>query len=661
MFQNNPLLAQLKQQIRESIPTKEGTIKATARGFGFLEVSEKESIFIPPPYMKKVLHGDRVTALVRTENEKEVAEPDTLIEQGMTRFVARVKWFRDRLNIVPDHPLIKDAIKARAKKGLDEKSLKDGDWVVAELKRHALNDNGFFADVVELVAGVDDPIAPWWVVLARNALANQAPQDQEQWQTLEEALPRQDLTELPLFTIDSESTQDMDDALGIRKLDNGWELTVAIADPTAYVAHDSELDKIAAERAFTVYLPGRNIPMLPRTLADELCSLKAGEIRPALCARLQVTFDGQVTEQVEFFAARIRSQAKLAYNKVSDWLEQKGDWQPESDVIAEQLRELAAFTEARSRWRTEHAIVFKDRPDYRFELDEASNVVAIHVDQRRIANQMVEESMIAANLACGNWLAEHANTGIFNVHAGFDSEKMEQLIELLQAHEAPFDPDTLATLDGFCALRRWLDAQETSYLDSRIRRYQSFAAMAVTPAAHYGLGLTAYATWTSPIRKYGDIINHRLIKAILAEQAHDAHAPSAELATHLSEQRRMHRRAERDIADWLYVRYLQSAVTEAKVFDAEIIDIGRGGVKLRLQENGAVVFMPSSLILANRDRLECSWDDGRVYLDKEAIFELGQFTQVILTEAVEETRSLIAKPAVSVVPEQQEKLEQPAS
>ncbi|WP_116475754.1 exoribonuclease II [Zobellella maritima] len=661
MFQNNPLLAQLKQQIRESIPTKEGTIKATARGFGFLEVSEKESIFIPPPYMKKVLHGDRVTALVRTENEKEVAEPDSLIEQGITRFVARVKWFRDRLNIVPDHPLIKDAIKARAKKGLDEKSLKDGDWVVAELKRHALNDNGFFADVVELVAGVDDPIAPWWVVLARNALANQAPQDQEQWQTLEDTLPRQDLTDQPLFTIDSESTQDMDDALGIRKLDNGWELTVAIADPTAYVAHDSELDKIAAERAFTVYLPGRNIPMLPRTLADELCSLKAGEIRPALCARLHVTFDGQVTEQVEFFAARIRSQAKLAYDKVSDWLEQKGDWQPESEIIAEQLRELAAFTEARSRWRTEHAIVFKDRPDYRFELDTASNVVAIHVDQRRIANQMVEESMIAANLACGNWLAEHAGTGIFNVHAGFDSEKMEQLIELLQAHEAPFDPDTLATLDGFCALRRWLDARETSYLDSRIRRYQSFAAMGVTPAAHYGLGLTAYATWTSPIRKYGDIINHRLIKAILSEQAVDRHAPTVELATHLSEQRRMHRRAERDIADWLYVRYLQGAVTEAKVFEAEIIDIGRGGVKLRLQENGAVVFMPSSLILANRDRLECSWDDGRVYLDKEPIFELGQFTQVILTEAVEETRSLIAKPAVSVVPEKQEKPEQSAS
>ncbi|GAA3718519.1 exoribonuclease II [Oceanisphaera sediminis] len=651
MFQNNPLLAQLKQQIRETLPIKEGIVKGTSKGFGFLEVSEKESFFIPPPQMKKVMHGDHITAVVRTENERELVEPETLIEAGVTRFVARVKWFRDRLNIVPDHPLMKDAIKARAIKGLDEKSLKEGDWVLGEMTRHALKDNkGFFASVVEVIAGVEDPIAPWWVVLARNKLANQAPEDRAEWQTLEETLPRQDLTDMPFFTIDGESTLDMDDALSVKKLDNAWELTVAIADPTAYVAHNSEMDRVAAERAFTVYLPGRNIPMLPRTLADELCSLQEGVERPALCARLQIDFDGKVSDKADFFAAHIRSQARLSYDQVSDWVEQIGDWQPGSEVIAEQLRELTALTHARSAWRSKHAIVFKDRPDYRFALDEDSNVTAILVDHRRIANQMVEEAMIAANLSCGNWLTEHAGTGIFNVHAGFDSEKMEGLVELLQTHEAPFEPDTLSSLEGFCALRRWLDARDTSYLDSRTRRYQSFAAMSATPGEHFGLGLTAYATWTSPIRKYGDIVNHRLIKAILAEQEHGVHAPSDELAVHLSEQRRMHRRAERDIADWLYVRYLQPAVAEGKVFDAEVVDIGRGGVKLRLQENGAVVFMPSSLILANRDRLECSWDDGRVYLDKAPLYELGQAVQVIITEAIEDTRSLIAKPAQPISP-----------
>lgn len=645
MFQNNPLLAQLKQQIRETLPIKEGVVKGTSKGFGFLEVGEKESYFIPPPHMKKVMHGDHITAILRTENEREMVEPETLLEPGVTRFVARVKWFRDRLNIVPDHPLMKDAIKARPKKGIDEKSLKEGDWVLAELTRHALKDNGFFANIVEVIAGVDDPIAPWWVVLARNELAKQAPEDTQDWQPIEESIERHDLTDVPFITIDGESTLDMDDALSIKKLDNGWELLVAIADPTAYVAPNSVMDKVAAERAFTVYLPGRNIPMLPRTLADELCSLQEGVERPVLCARLFIDQDGKVDDKAEFFAATIRSQARLTYDQVSDWIEGIGNWQPANEIIAEQLTQLNAFTLVRSAWRTEHAIVFKDRPDYRFALDEDSNVTAILVDYRRIANQMIEESMIAANLACGNWLQEYASTGIFNVHTGFDSEKMDGLLELLAAHEAPFDPETLTNLEGFCALRRWLDQRETSYLDSRTRRFQSFAAMSAQPGPHFGLGLNAYATWTSPIRKYGDIINHRLIKSILANQDHQSHAPSDELAVHLSEQRRMHRRAERDIADWLYVRYLQPAVAEGKVFDAEVVDIGRGGVRLRLKENGAGVFMPSSQILANRDRLECSWDDGRVYLDKAPLYELGQSVQVIITEAIEDTRSLIAKPA----------------
>lgn len=652
MFQNNPLLAQLKQQMREDLPIKEGVVKGTSKGFGFLEVGEKESYFIPPPHMKKVMHGDHITAIVRSENDRELVEPETLIEAGVTRFVGRVKWFRDRLNIVPDHPLMKDAIKARAAKGMDEKSLKEGDWVLGELTRHALKDNGFFANIIEVIAGTDDPIAPWWVVLARNKLANEAPEDRKDWQPVAEAetLTRRDITDVPFFTIDGESTLDMDDALSIKRLENGWELLVAIADPTAYVAHNSVMDKVAAERAFTVYLPGRNIPMLPRTLADELCSLQEGVERSVLCARLFIDFDGKVDDKAEFFAAKMRSHARLSYDQVSDWVEKIGDWQPKNEEIAEQLRQLTDMTLTRSAWRSKHAIVFKDRPDYRFALDANSSVTAILVDYRRIANQMVEESMIAANLACGNWLNERIGTGIFNVHTGFDSEKMEGLVELLQAHEAPFEPESLSTLAGFCALRRWVDERETSYLDSRTRRYQSFAAMSPTPGPHFGLGLTAYATWTSPIRKYGDIVNHRLIKAILSEQAHEAFVPSDELAVHLSEQRRMHRRAERDIADWLYVRFLQPAVAEGKVFDADVVDVGRGGVRLRLHENGAGVFMPSSLILANRDRLECSWDDGRVYLDKAPLYELGQVVQIIITEAIEDTRSLIAKPAQAISP-----------
>jgi exoribonuclease-2 len=133
--------------------------------------------------------------------------------------------------------LIKDAIKARAKKGLDEKSFKEGDWVVATLKRHALVDGNFSAEITQLIATQEDHNVPWWVVLARHNLAQIEPADLPEWKVIEEEeLPRRDLTQVPFFTIDGAKTKDMDDALAITKLENGWELLVAIADPTAYVA-----------------------------------------------------------------------------------------------------------------------------------------------------------------------------------------------------------------------------------------------------------------------------------------------------------------------------------------------------------------------------------------------------------------------------------------
>lgn len=220
MFQDNPLLAQLKQQIQETLPKKEGTIKATEKGFGFLEVDSKTSFFIPPPYMKKCVHGDKVIAIIRTEKEREVAEPEELVEQGLTRFIARVKLFKGRLNVVPDHPQLKKLqLKAKAMKGLNPETLKEGDWVVAHIVQHPLKgDNGFLAQISEKITDADDKIAPWWVTLAQNDLPNSEPAGIDNWQINDDAdLERVDMTHVPFVTIDGESTKDMDDALYAKK------------------------------------------------------------------------------------------------------------------------------------------------------------------------------------------------------------------------------------------------------------------------------------------------------------------------------------------------------------------------------------------------------------------------------------------------------------
>ncbi|WP_159737993.1 exoribonuclease II [Vibrio atypicus] len=649
MFQDNPLLAQLKQQIQETLPKKEGTIKATDKGFGFLEVDSKTSFFIPPPYMKKCIHGDKVKAIIRTEKEREVAEPEELLEQSLTRFIGRVKLFKGKLNVTPDHPQLKKmSLKAKVKKGLKSDDFKEGDWVVAHLIRHPLKgDNGFFVEISEKITDANDKIAPWWVTLAQNDLPNSEPAGIDNWEIKDDAdLERIDMTHIPFVTIDGESTKDMDDALYAKKTESGdFELTIAIADPTAYITPESEMDKVARERGFTIYLPGRNIPMLPRDLADELCSLIENEVRPALCCSVTISKDGVIGEDIKFFSANIKSHARLVYDHVSDWIESGSSdaWQP-SEEIATIVRDLYEFSLARADWRETHAVVFPDRPDYRFELSEDNDVVAIHADMRRSANRLVEEAMITANICAGKTLQASFDSGVFNTHAGFKPEKVEDVVALVNPEgELPFTAESVVTLEGFAALRRWLATQDTSYLDNRIRKSQAYSEIGNQPLPHYAMGLELYATWTSPIRKYGDMINHRMLKAhILGKEPVQTADESVgeELALH----RKHHKMAERNVGDWLYARTLIEEPAKETKFNGEIFDINRAGMRVCLIENGAAAFIPGSLILANKERLECNGENGTVSVDKEIEYRLGDVLEVVLAEVNLENRNLVAKP-----------------
>ncbi|WP_337038772.1 MULTISPECIES: exoribonuclease II [Pseudescherichia] len=642
MFQDNPLLAQLKQQLHSQTPRAEGVVKGTEKGFGFLEVDGQKSYFIPPPQMKKVMHGDRVIAVIHSDKDRESAEPEELVEQFLSRFVGKVHRKDDRLSIVPDHPLLKEAIPCRAMRGV-EHDFKEGDWAVAEMRRHPLKgDRGFYAELTQFITFGDDHFVPWWVTLARHNLEKEAPNGVAT-DMLDEGLERVDLTALDFVTIDSASTEDMDDALFVETLaDDKLQLTVAIADPTAWIAEGSKLDDIAKVRAFTNYLPGFNIPMLPRELSDDLCSLRPQEVRPVLACRMIIAADGTIEEDITFFAATIESKAKLVYDEVSDWLEGNAGWQPPSEAIANQIRLLHRVCLSRSEWRTQHALVFKDRPDYRFVLGEKGEVLNIVAEPRRIANRIVEESMISANICAARVLRAKLGFGIYNIHLGIDPANGEALAALLKTHGMHVDAEEVLTLEGFCKLRRELDAQPSGFLDSRIRRFQSFAEISTEPGPHFGLGLDAYATWTSPIRKYGDMINHRLLKAIIKNET--IARPQDDATVQMAERRRLNRMAERDVGDWLYARFLKDKAGTDTRFAAEIIDISRGGMRVRLVDNGAVAFIPAPFLHAVRDEMVCSQESGTVTIKGETVYKVSDVIDVTIAEVRMETRSVIARP-----------------
>ncbi|ECM8709454.1 exoribonuclease II, partial [Salmonella enterica subsp. enterica serovar Virchow] len=537
----------------------------------------------------------------------------------------------------------KDAIPCRAARGVQHE-FKEGDWAVAEMRRHPLKgDRSFYADLTQYITFADDHFVPWWVTLARHNLEKEAPNGVAT-EMLDEGLERQDLTALNFVTIDSASTEDMDDALYAEELADGrLQLTVAIADPTAWIAEGSKLDNTAKIRAFTNYLPGFNIPMLPRELSDDLCSLRANEVRPALACRMIIAADGTIDDDIAFFAATIESKAKLAYDNVSDWLENNGTWQPENEDIAQQIRLLHRICLSRSEWRHHHALVFKDRPDYRFVLGEKGEVLDIVAEPRRIANRIVEESMIAANLCAARVLRDKLGFGIYNVHTGFDPANADALAALLKTHGLHVDAEEVLTLEGFCKLRRELDAQPSGFLDSRIRRFQSFAEISTEPGPHFGLGLEAYATWTSPIRKYGDMINHRLLKAVIKGEA--IARPQEDITQQMAERRRLNRMAERDVGDWLYARFLNDKAGTNTRFAAEIIDVSRGGMRVRLVDNGAIAFIPAPFLHAVRDELVCSQENGTVQIKGETVYKVTDVIDVTIAEVRMETRSIIARPA----------------
>lgn len=656
MFQDNPLLAQLKQQIHDSKEQVEGVVKSTDKAYGFLEC-DKKNYFIAPPSMKKVMHGDKIKATIEKQGDKEQAEPEALIEPMLTRFIAKVRFNKDnKLQVLVDHPSINQPIGAQQAKSVKEE-LQEGDWVVANLKTHPLRDDRFFyATINQFICRADDEFAPWWVTLARHEQSRYPVQGVEHYEMLDQKT-RENLTALHFVTIDSESTMDMDDALYIEPItqnneQTGWKLVVAIADPTAYIALDCQIEQEAKQRCFTNYLPGFNIPMLPRELSDELCSLIANETRPALVCYIETDLAGNITAKPHFVSAYVQSKAKLVYNNVSDYLEQTNNqWQPETPETAQQIHWLHQFTKARIQWRKTHSLLFKEKPDYAFVLAENGKVQQIKAEYRRIANQIVEEAMIIANICAAQFLHENAKTGIFNTHSGFDKKYLENAHHFLMANLANeqnqaelaerYSVENLATLNGYCQMRHDIDHLESDYVALRLRRYLTFSEFKSELVPHFGLGLEGYATWTSPIRKYSDMVNHRLIKAVLAQQP--CEKPQNDVLARLQEARRQNRLVERDIADWLYCRYLAPKVAENVEFNAEVQDVMRAGLRVQLLENGASLFIPAATLHNNKEEIQLNPDELALYIKGDRTYKIGDMVKVKLTEVKETTRSIVGE------------------
>lgn len=638
MLHDNPLLAQLKAQFNPNQTAQEilieGVVRAHPKGFGFVDIDPKTNHYIAQAQMKKLLDGDRVKGKLVKKGDQFVFMPSELVASKLDRFLGQ--FIHDAENdidwIQPENPLL-------PKIELEKSSLnlKNESWIVANLTQHPFKNAALKAKVESLIAEKEAENLMWYKALARQTRSPESIEINIDSFVDENALDRKDLTALPFFTIDSESTQDMDDAIFIQKeADDHFLLSVAIADPSAYFDDRSEIDAIAKTQLFTSYLPNLTIDMLPPLLATQLCSLRPNENKAALLIQMAITPNGElISDSVLFDLVTIRSQAKLSYAQVSNWLEGAGS-AAENHIPAHletPLKTLFELMQVRQAFRKKHAFVFENRTDYRFQFDEHSKVIGVEKTLNRCAHLMIEEAMLMANIAVAQRLTE-IGLGIFNTHLGIDPKFYGAVADLTKSTDF-YGAQQLDEYENYVALRRITDSDPI--LSHRLRRLHAPAQFSFEPKPHFSLGFNAYATGTSPLRKYSDLINHRLIKADLLDRP----LPEIyiDILDDLTEARRKLRQIEREINNALYAEYLQTQFK--KPFAAQILDINRGGIRAQLLENGALVFVPISYLAPSKNDVEAQLDQMVIKIKGEIMYRLLDEIEVELVEI--KGNSIVAK------------------
>jgi ribonuclease R len=449
---------------------------------------------------------------------------------------------------------------------------------------------------------------------------------------------REDLRALPLVTIDGEDARDFDDAVFAEPDGSGWRILVAIADVAHYVHPGSALDREAWARGNSVYFPDRVVPMLPEALSNGWCSLKPAEDRG--CLFVDMRLDAQGRKQAHRFGRGImRSAARLTYEQVQAAHDGLGPDPAPPQAIAHLYGAFRALARAREARGT----LDLDLPERRVLLDEDGRVRAVVPRARLASHRLIEEFMIAANVAAAEELERHSAPCLYRIHDRPSDAKLESLRQVLASFDLSLPPAGLLKARHFSALlARMRDRPEERLIHEVVLRGQSQAAYSPDNIGHFGLALPRYAHFTSPIRRYADLVVHRALIAALRlgrdglTAAETARLP--ETAEHISETERRAAAAERDAVDRFLAAYLEARI--GATFAARISGVARFGLFVSLEETGASGLVPLGFLPDDR------WvhDETRQRLcGARSRFEyhLGQAVEATLVEASGTTGGLI--------------------
>ena len=526
-----------------------GRIEGHADGHGFLGPDDgSPRVFLPPAEMREVIHGDR--AAVRVSGRDSRGRPHgtivEVLERGNRRIVGRLHAGHGVLFLVPeDRRIAHDIVVPPA----EVNGAKAGQVVTVDLiaqpSRHAQP----IGRVAEVLGHYADPGMEIEIAVRKFELPHQfskralaaarALPDSVQ---LEDIDKRRDLRSLEFVTIDGETARDFDDAVFCRREGRGFRLWVAIADVSHYVHHGDALDMEARERGTSVYFPRRVIPMLPEKLSNGLCSLNPQADRLAMACEMEVAASGAVSDY-KFYPAVIRSHARLTYTEV--WEKLSGKTAKDSLVVLYDV--FKVLLEQRER---RGAIDF-ETVETRMVFDARGKIEKIVPEPRNDAHRLIEECMLAANVCAGNFVAEHGHPVLYRVHDVPSAEKVSALRAFLAELGLQLPGGEIPRPADYAQLlQRIRKRPDFALLQTILLRSLKQALYSPNNAGHFGLAFDAYVHFTSPIRRYPDLLVHRAIKAVLARKRYDG-VDWEGLGRHCSETERRADDASRDVENWL--------------------------------------------------------------------------------------------------------------
>jgi len=572
-----------------------GAIIANAEGFGFLRADAGgDDIYLSPAEMRKVLHGDRVLASVvgldrRGRKQGAIVE---VLERRASRLVGRVVVDNGVVLVVPDdRRLHQDVLIPPGK----DKGARSGQIVVAEITQSPTAQRGPIGEVVSVLGERLTPSLIVEMAIASHGLPHEWPDDVvraaaqvEPQVTGAEIAERVDLRKLPLVTIDGEDARDFDDAVFAEPTREGFRLVVAIADVSHYVRPTTALDDEAQKRATSVYFPGFVVPMLPETLSNGICSLNPKVERLCMVCDMLVGFDGEVTRS-KFYTAVMRSHARLTYTRVWQALgENNGDARAELADVLPHLEHLHQLYKILAKARQRRGAIDFDSREVKFRLDASGDVVQLGAETRNDAHKLIEECMIAANVEAAKFLDARKIPALYRDHAPPPASKYEDLLEFLREFHLKLPPaEQVQPKDFSNLLKKIRDRVDSGLIQSVLLRSQSLAVYSAQNSGHFGLALEAYAHFTSPIRRYPDLLVHRAIRYALTKgkPSDYTYSPSemVSLATHCSHNERRADEAERDVDERYKCAWMSKHV--GSEFDGIVSGVTSFGLFVELSES----------------------------------------------------------------------------